>query len=189
MPRTSTSYTQEFDRQGARDRSVGTQAEDDYLARARGFDARKGASEAARGYFNQFGDKLNKMIRNLRGAQVGSGRLDTGFGNEDQDELIQGGIRDLNDTLATNALQAESLNLRNTEGLGGFGERTTGRYLDILGGNRDAAMMDEEARRAQEAKKKSGLFGLIGRVGGSLLGPAGGVLGNKLGNYLGGLLD
>lgn len=176
-----------FDRQADRDEQTGRRAEDAFLERTEGFDAQRAAGTAARAHFDQFAEDLRRDLSDFRGAQIGAGRLNTGFRFEDEDELFRQGLADLGRTLAQNALSAESLNLRNTAQLGAFGEGATNRFLDVLAGQRDTELSLEEMRRRDEERKRSGMFGFLGRVGGSLLGPAGSVVGGKIGDAVEGL--
>lgn len=191
MPRGNpAAYSQSrFRRQARRDEQTGREAEDEYLTRARGFDADEAAGRSAKAQFDTFREDLAEDLGDLRGEQVGAGRLDTGYRFDDEDELIEGGIRDLNRGIAGRAVQTAGMNLRNTEGIGQYGQDTTGRYLDILGSERDADLQLEEMRRKDEANRKKGMFGLAGRVGGTLLGPAGDKLGGRLGEALDSLLS
>lgn len=178
-----------FRRQARRDEEVGRRTEDEYLDRATRFDADEAAQRSARAQFDTFQEDLAEGLQELRGRQVSAGRLDTGYRFQDEDELIEGGIRDLNRGIASRAVETAGLNLRNQEGIGNFGQATTGRYLDILGSERDAEYAEEEMRRRDEANRRSGLFGLAGRIGGTLLGPAGNALGSRLGDALDSLLS
>lgn len=177
-----------FDRQADLDERRGRDAEDMYLDRSSRFDAQDAVGTAARGHFEQFQEDLARGLRDFRGQQVGQGRLDSGFRFEDEDDIWRQGLSDLGRTLAQNSLAAESLNLRNNEGLGAFGERTTGRFLDVLAGQRDSELMEEELRRRDRERRRSGLFGFAGRVGGALLGPTGSVVGGKIGDAVEGWL-
>lgn len=177
-------YSGEFNEQAADDLATGRRAESTYIDRATGYNAQEAASTAARGHFDQFQEEIDKRLREFRGTQVGQGRLDSGFRFEDEDELWRQGLSDLGRTFAQNAMQAEGLNLRNMEGIGGYGERVTGRGLDVMASERDAGIAEEELRRRDQANRRSGLFGTLGRVGGTLLGPAGSMVGGKLSEQL-----
>lgn len=184
MPSAYRRYSGQFDEQAGQDRATGRRAEGAYLDRAMGYDAQQAASTAARGHFDQFQEDIDRRLRDFRGQQVGQGRLDSGFRFEDEDDIWRQGLSDLGRTFAQNAMQAEGMNLRNMEGIGGFGERMTGRGLDIMASERDAGVLDEELRRRDQANRRQGLFGMLGRVGGSVLGPAGSLVGGKLAEQL-----
>src|SRR5690606_37057562 len=126
------------------DERRGRRAEDAFLDRSERFDAQDAAGTAARAHFEQFQEDLERGLRDFRGSQVGAGRIDTGFRFEDEDELFRQGLADLGRTIASDALRAESLNLQNTANIGNFGQATTGRFLDVLAGQRDTELALEE---------------------------------------------
>lgn len=167
--------------QADRDLNVGREVEDEYVQRARDFDATGAARTAGSAIFDEVQEGLDRNVRTLRGAQVGRGRINSGFDFEDEDELVGDTYKNLARTLAQNAITTTGMNLRNMEGLGGYGERTTGRGLDIVASERDADIDEEEMRRRDEERRRSGLFGAIGRIGGTVLGPAGSIVGERIG--------
>lgn len=171
------------------DEEAGTSAEDEALRRRQDFDAQGAAEESARAQFDMISEDLGRTLRDFRSSQVGSGRLNTGFRYEDEDELYEGALEDLGRTLSSNALQAEQLNLQNTAGLAREGGARSERSLDIMASERDASLTEEEIMRKDKEKKRKGLFGFLGRVGGTILGPAGSVVGEKIGTAVEGLLD
>lgn len=128
----------------------------DVRRRSREFDPRESTRRAARAGFREFERDLSENLERLRGRQVGMGRLDTGFAQQDEDRLVRAGIEDLNRELASNALQESSLQLRNLEG-----RRRGNRYLDMLTGERERERQDERD-----------LF----ESGGTLLGTAAGMI-------------
>lgn len=178
-------YNAQFDEQARRDRTRGNRAEETYLDRATGFDARKAAGESAGAMYEEFARKLGRDLQDLRGSQVGMNRLGQGWGFDDEDELVREGRERMGSMIAERALDAEALNLRSNEGLGAYGERTSGRYLDVLAGQRDADMLERERKR----RNKGGWLSLGMGALGSLLGPAGSVVGDKIGEGVAGLFD
>lgn len=181
----ATPYQQDFNQQAARDRARGNQAEDTYISRASNFDARGAARDTANSMYEDFAKALERSITDLRGSQVGRGRTRTGWGWKKEDQLVADGRDQLTRDIAGLSLQAEGLNLRNLEGIGAYGTNTTNRYLDILAGNRDAALAEQDRKR----RDKAGLWGLAGRVGGALLGPAASAAGGALSDYVAGLFN
>lgn len=163
-----------FDQQSKRDEARGTQAEDIAGQRLRDFDAEEGARRSARAQFDEFSEDLGDNIRDLRGSQVGRGRLNSGFGFEEEDELYEGALEDLGRTLSQNALQAQGLNLSATQQLSQLGGRQSGRFLDVLASERDADLLEEEQRRRARAEKRSGLFDALGTIAKGGLGFAAG---------------
>jgi hypothetical protein len=170
--------SRQFMGQAERDRMRGTEAEDVAGERLRDFDAEEGAARAGRAQYETFEKDLGRNIESLRGSQVGRGRINSGFGFEDEDRLVEGSLEDLNRQLAQNALQAQGLNLSATGQLAGLGGQQTNRYLEVLGSERDASFLEEEMERRKKADKRSGLFSALGTIakgaGGFLAGGPGG---------------
>ena len=157
-----------------RDEARGTEAEDAAQDRLQGYDAQEAARTSARAQFDEFAEDLGENIGDLRGSQVGRGRINSGFGFEEEDELYKGALEDLGRTLNQNALQAESLNLSATGQLAEVGGRRTGRAYDVLASERDANLLEEEQKRRERAEKRGGLFGFLGTVAKGGLGYLGG---------------
>lgn len=167
--------------------SRATELENRADSRRRDFDAGGYAADVAAGTFRDFKEELGKDVESLRSNQASRGRLDTGFGFEDEDRLFSEASEDLQAELARNAFTAASLDLRNTEGIGAEASRSRDRDLELL----TAATDREQARENLRAQKKRRRFGLLGGVigGGAgflLGGPAGASLGAKLGGTIGG---
>lgn len=144
--------------------STGRDAEWEYLRRARSFDPYSAMRTASQGAYNSLMPQLSKAFKDLRGSEVGSGRLNSGFGKGDEDYLLGQGLDRLNSLIAQNALQASSLQFQNNQSLGEFGNAKTGQAIDILAGNRDAAVARENAKRQERAS----MFGSLANFGGGL---------------------
>jgi len=143
------------------------------------YDPYASAQRAAGAQYETFSRDFREDIEDFRGSQVGTGRLRTGFGYEDQDRLYRGGIEDMNRQIALRSMDASRLELRNIEGMQGSRSLT---------GELAAGGIDQENARADyEAKKKGGLFGgiggLIGGAAGIIMG--GGPLGASAGSEIG----
>ena len=177
-------------RKSREDVERGGMVEDEYLERARAYDPSEAARTAARASFEEVEEDFGRNLETLRGSQVARGRVgsQSGFGFEEEDELYRESMAPLMRTLAQNALQTSRLNLENIRDIGGYGERTTMRGLDLAASERDAGLQLEEMRRRDEERKRSGLFGLVGRAAGTLLGPAGSFVGGELAEGLEGLI-
>lgn len=164
-----------------RDRQRGTEAEDLYLDRAKSYDPRGALRESVGSLYDQFKQGVGRQITGLRGrlARSGGGRLASGYGELDESEAVYDMERDLNRNVSGLALQAEGLNLRNQEGLGQYGQNTTGRYTDLLSGQIDRETAERNAKRQQ----KGSLWGSLASVAGSVLGgPIGGMIGKGVGS-------
>lgn len=147
-----------------RDRTVGAGAEDEYLTRAKGFDARGSLRESVGALYDQFVQGAGRKIRDLRGGMVGAGRLGGGYGELDESEAVYDMGRDLNQRVAGMALDAEGMNLRNTEGIGQFGQNTSGRYLDLLSGNLDREQAERNAKRQERSAKWGAISNFAGKL-------------------------
>lgn len=166
----------------------GREAEDEYLRRAQEYDPQESIDRSARASFDSVRGDMNEAVGDLRGQQVGMGRLDTGFATGDEDRLVRSAYDRLNNTLSQNAMFGEQLSMQNTQALGRFGSEQSGRYLDLMSGQMDR----EQAARNAQKERQAGLFGGIAKLAGgalgSLLGPAGTAVGAKLGGVVGGWL-
>lgn len=122
------------------ERALGREEEEleDIRRRRREFDPRQATREAARAGYEEISRDRAEAMESLRGRQVGQGRLDTGFGMQDQDRLFRDIEEDFNRQLAQQGLQEAKLNLRNLEG-----RRRGNRYLDLLSGEREREVRQE----------------------------------------------
>lgn len=151
--------------------TTGADAEREYLTRAKAFDPYAAAETSAQGQFRSFQAKLAEQLKRLRSDQVGMGRIDTGFATEDEDRVIGAGLEDLNSRVMANANHAASMDLANTQQLGGYGERKTDQAYGLMAGERDRQTAERNARR----QSRGDLFGaLAGAAGTVLAGPLGG---------------
>jgi hypothetical protein len=152
----------EFKAQSARDAARGGAAEDSYFNYMQGFDANKAATETAGAMSSDWMKQFRRDLEGVQGGQVARGRLDTGYGMQDEDRYVE----DFNDSVANKMAQlsmnAAGMNLGARQALGAYGERVTGRGLDLTATRRDQALMDAASRRA-----------MYGQIGGALIGAAG----------------
>ncbi|MFW6153079.1 MAG: hypothetical protein ACOC42_01830 [Halobacteriota archaeon] len=126
----------------------------------REFDPQQAAERSARAQFETFREDLGSDIQDLRGQQVGMGRLDTGFAGRDEGEFISDRLDRLDRALATNALTVSGQNLDRHRLLAGL----RGRYFDMLSGQLDR---EQAARNA-----KLGFLGTLATAGGTIAGAA-----------------
>lgn len=155
-----------------RDRTRGTEAEDEYLTRARSYDPRGSLREAVGSLYDQFEQGVGRRISGLRGrlARSGGGRLASGYGELDESEAVYDMGQDLNRQVSGLALQTEGLNLRNQEGLGQYGQNTTNRYTEMLSGNLDREQAERNAKRQQKAALWGSIASLAGKGIGAFFG-------------------
>lgn len=162
----------------------GREAEEEYFRRAREFDPTRAVTTAAEGAWAQILPQVRETIRDLRGRLVGAGRLRGGYGEMDEDEVWNRATQQLTSEIARNALSSAGLALQNLQGLGAYGERTTGRFLDLLAGERDRELMEREMARQRRAARWGAIASLVGGVAGAFL-PGGSLLGSQIGRAVG----
>jgi len=163
-----------------RTRTRGQEAENEFYQRSLRFDAREGAAETARGIGADMSIDLNRNLEIARGQAAGSGRLETGFFDQDRGRLFEDFNVRLANAIAQQSLQAESLNLRNQEGIGAFGTNISNRFVNLLGGATQAGVQEQSAEN-----QRGGLFGkILGGIGGLVLPGIGSAVGDYLGNKI-----
>jgi hypothetical protein len=101
--------------------------------------------------------------------------------------VINRATQQFSNDLAQQSLGAASLDLRNTESLGQFGNERSGRATDLLLSRSEQVQNDARAEEERKRKNRSGLLGGIGTaIGYGLGGPVGGYIGGAIGSYAGG---
>ncbi len=169
--------------QAAINRGGGEGYEDQAMQRMAEFDPQQSINDSAQAAFASFRDQLSKTITNLRGQQVGMGRLQTGFGTGDEDELVDRGVQNLNQELMRNSMTGAQMTAQNNQAMFSAGAHQTGRFYDVLAGQRDYETSQANAKR----ERKGNLLGGIGTLLGAGVGAfAGGPAGAKLGASVGG---
>jgi hypothetical protein len=140
------------------DDAAGTGAEAEYRKRALAFDPTKSINDFAKGAYGEVFSSpggVGDQLTNLKGAAVGAGRLDTGFFDRDQGEVVERGQQDLNSRILGASVQGAGMTLQNNEDIGQYGQNVRSRYLDLLSGGIDRAQADANAR----AQRKSNFWG------------------------------
>lgn len=152
----------------------------------RDFDAREYSRDASQAAYQDFAEEHGRAIRDLRGEQVGAGRLNTGFRFEDEDQLTQDFQDRLSRDLARNAFTAARLDLENQGAFAAEGIEARRASDSALAGLRDVAQARENERRERRRGLLGFLGGAAGGIGGFLLGgPAGAAAGARIGGELG----
>jgi len=163
---------------------LGGRAENEFFQRSLGFDAQAAAERSAMGIAGSLSGQLGRNLELARGQAVGSGRLETGFFDEDRGRIFEDFNERLTNAIAQQALQAQSLNLQNLGQIGQFGQNVQNRFVNLLGGSLDRATAEENARRQQGG----GLFGqLLGGVIGAAAPGIGSTIGGAIGSGISGL--
>lgn len=144
------------------------------MDRVSAFNAGDYAREAGRATYDEFSEDLTRSVGDLRASQVGRGRLRTGFGFREEDRLVSDSYKALMRAIAQQSLQAAGLNL-DARGMEG----------EMVAGALDRRQAEKNARK----RRRGGLLGTIGAIGGTLIAPGigtylGGQLGQAAGSYL-----
>jgi hypothetical protein len=154
-----------------RENATAQQLQDEYIRRALSFDPTKAVGDTARGAWSSIvGDVggLKDMLRDLKGQSVGSGRLDTGFFDEDQGAVVNRAVENLNANIAQGSLQATSMAQRNIEDIGSYASQSRARYLDLLTGGLNQQIAQQEAAAARKAGLWGDIIGGAAKVGAAL---------------------
>lgn len=123
-----------------------------YLSRAGSFDPTTAINTYARGAWDQASTGMRDELRKLKGSAVGSGRLNTGFFDEDQGEVYKNTVADFNNRIAQTAVTGAGMQLQNNAGLANFASDRTNMFADLLASRRE--QVENDARAAAAAKKK-----------------------------------
>lgn len=149
--------------------------------RQQDYDPYAAAETSARAQFETFDRDLGRNLEDMRGSQVGSGRLRTGFGYQDQDRLWEGAVEDLNRSVAKRSMTAAGLDLRNIEGM----QMSRDLSAEMAAGGMDQELALEEQERARKSGIGGMIGGALGGVAGLLIPGAGPVIGSVLGQAAG----
>ena len=179
---------EEYQRAQDMSRRYGAGLEHQYQERATSYDPYAAADRASQATGQRMFEDFGQQLGDLRGAMVGRGRLRTGFGAEDENRAYRGFEDRLASMVASNSMQAAGLDLNNIQGMGSYGAAASNRYLDLLSGERDRQMMEENYRRQRSGGLWGGLGALAGGLAGSLIPGAGTAIGGSLGASIGGSL-
>ena len=144
----------------------GESASDAYLKQALSYNPVAALRSANTGSINQFRRQFGLDLGELRGSQVGSGRLNTGWGYGDQDRLFTESADRLNDKFLSNAFNAENLRMQNMSGLANFGAQQGSEYR---GGTADLGASFRDYRDMQKQRSRD----LAGNIFGGFLTGAG----------------
>ena len=165
----------EYDEMRGRAGGQGRLAGNAYLSRSLDFDPSEAVTEYGRGFMDEAGDQLTNQFEDLTGGAVGSGRMKTGFFQNDGKQMFQDFNRRVANAISAQSLNAASLDMQNTQGLGAYGQDMFKQQGDLLTGEMDRAQAEENARTSP--------MDAIMQGGGMLLGmgmPGGGSLGGSI---------
>ena len=112
--------------------------------------------------------QLGTELDSLAGKAAGSGRLNTGFYDLDQGDVVRNVYGDYDRGLQQAALQTTGMQQQNNQNLLNYTADKRNTYLDLLTGNMDRATAQKNA--------KGGFWKTLGGIGKTLLGTAGSVI-------------
>ena len=148
---------------------------------ATNFDPRKGFDEYVTGAHNRFRREFKQDVGDLRGQQVGMGRLDTGFATGDENRLFESSAARMQEGIASRAVQVQGQELDRLNMVGSMGSAYDERALAAVGGEYQTI---RQQRLQDEANKRRGwgnvISATLGAAGTVLAGPIGGALVNKV---------
>ena len=161
--------------------NVGSTLLDSFSSGAQNFDPNDAFNRRLEAAQSQFQRSFGRQREALVGSQVRSGRVNTGFGYQDQDRLFADVAGRFAEVSGNAALQANQQRLSQLGLLGGLGANLSGRAMDARGGEYQTL---RQQRLQEEADKRRGWGNLLSGVltaGGTILGgPLGGVLASSL---------
>lgn len=166
------------------------QANATFLQQASSFDPTAAMNQYAKGAFANVSQGLKSMLADDRGRQVGAGRFDSGFADEDAGNIYGRVMSDFTNNLSMQSLNAAGMQQRNTESIGQFGQNQQQMSTDLLMSRREELENNRREEEERKRKKRSGIGGAIGGVlggvGGFIAGgPAGAYAGYKIGSGVG----
>lgn len=156
-----------FDARVAGMGQTGQEAEAEYYKRIREFNPMQSATQAAQAQYQIAMPEILRAMANLRGAQAGT-RLNTGYGQLDQDYLLQQNLNNLNQSMIARSMEAAQMQANTNRELGAYGQGLTNTYLDATYGR----YQTEEDRRAQEAADRRRMWGSFAGSAAGLAGAA-----------------
>lgn len=162
-------------------------ANSSYLSQLLGYDPTADVNTYAKGAYEQGQAGLKRTLSGLAGKSVGAGRLNTGFYDTDQGDVVTDVANDYNSKVNMAAMQAANMKLGAINSLGQFGQNQQNLFLSALKGRQQ----ETADTAAAKEKAQSGLGGLLGSVAGGLGGLAlggwaGAAQGWKYGGEIGG---
>lgn len=143
----------------------GLDAERDAYAQAKAWDPSAAFGQYAEAATGEAGESLKKQLEALAGRSAGMGRIDTGFYDLDQGDVVRDVYGDLNRNLQSKALEVTGMQQQNNFGLLNYGQEARNRYFDLLTGFGDRRY----AELYPPPKQKSGTsFGDFLKTGASI---------------------
>jgi hypothetical protein len=157
----------------------------DAVRRLQGFDAMPALDATMRGAASRARAEFDDSLMDLRGASVRTGRLSTGFFDEDAGRLFRRVNEGLDNTIASASMNALAMQQANDARLVGVGQQQEQQFLDLLSGGLDRETAERNARRQSRGNALRSLTSLAGAGLGFMLGgPAGAAMGGSMAGSL-----
>lgn len=186
-------FRQEYYDDIARTGRLGAALSDRFAGGISEFSPQMAFEKRVRAAQEQTRDRLGRDLERLRGSQVRSGRLNTGFAVEDEDRLWIDSMRDLQSLIGSAALQTSGQELNRLSLMGSYGDRASQRAMDARAGElyslRDQRLEDTRSKRDFAGNLIGSLLTAGGAIAGGLIGgPGGAMAGASGGRALGGAI-
>lgn len=160
-----------FDRMTADEVGRGRRLSSAYEEGAIGYDPQESINTSAQAAWEGIREQMGEEMESLFGHQVGAGRLDTGYGDQDRKRTVRHFGDRLNREIARNSMVGEELRAQNIRDLGRAGDVATDRGMEAVYGQ----YATERQAREQEAASKRKMWG---NLGGTAISAVGRVLAN-----------
>lgn len=153
----------------------------DAVRRLQTFTAQPALDETIRGAARRARTEFGDALTDLRGASVRTGRLNTGFFDDDAGRLFRRVNENLDNTIAQASITALGMQQANDARLVAAGQQQEQQFLDLLSGGLDREVAERNARRQSRGNALRSLASVAGTgLGFFLGGPAGAALGGSL---------
>lgn len=136
----------------------------DYWGRISNYDPMASVQQYGQAAGAQANTYLTQELDKLRGSAVGAGRLDTGFYDSDQGDLVKSVHQDLNEKLAMQGVNAAGLQLQQYGQMGNWAGQQQQQYYDLLTGQLDRDTSERNAKRAASAAKWQAVGSAVGGI-------------------------
>ncbi|MBA3645287.1 MAG: hypothetical protein H0W63_03845 [Gemmatimonadaceae bacterium] len=152
----------------------GSQAESEYMSQAANFDPQAAINEYARGAWGESQAGMKDELSNLRGRAAGTGRLATGFYDEDAGQVVQNTMKNFGNSMAQTAVQGAQMRQNNTSRLAEYANNKQNMYMDALMSRRQELENNKREGDERKRRRRRGIAGALGTVAGGALGFVGG---------------
>lgn len=141
-------------------RDTGPRAEQEGYEGLKNFDPGAAFKEYSAGAFGDFQHTLGDELERLAGNASAGGRLNTGFYDEDQGELVRDISGDYLNKVNQAALNTAGMDLNRRGSLLNYGTEANNRYLDLIAGNYDRMI----AKRNAQQQGGGGFMGFLSKA-------------------------